>query len=97
MSNFLSRLLGGLFGPTQEWWVEITTGQPNCTYYFGPFVSAGEAEYYKGGYIEDLKQEGAQDIRMTVKKCARPDQLTIDNEVDSPIGDFTSPALSGQS
>jgi len=97
MSNFLSRLLGGLFGTSQEWWVEISTSQPSCTYYFGPFSSSGEAGYYKGGYVEDLEQEGAQNIRTTIKKCARPEQLTIDSEVDSPLGDFTSPALSGQS
>ncbi|HBE16837.1 MAG TPA: hypothetical protein DDW51_04275, partial [Cyanobacteria bacterium UBA11367] len=43
-------------------WVEIVTDNPKCTYYFGPFLSAQEAETAKGGYIEDLENEGAQGI-----------------------------------
>ncbi|GAB4137466.1 MAG: DUF1816 domain-containing protein [Cyanobacteria bacterium J069] len=65
------------------WWVEITTDAPRCTYYFGPFASATEAEALKGGYVEDLMQEGAQGIRLSVKRC-KPTNLTIYDEKEIP-------------
>jgi hypothetical protein len=57
------------------WWVEIVTDKPQCTYYFGPFASAKEAEATKAGYLEDLQNEGAQEIRVAVKRC-KPENLT---------------------
>ncbi len=96
MSNFFSRLLDNIFGASKSWWLEIKTSQPNCTYYFGPFDSEAEAETLKGGYIEDLEQEGAQNIRYALHRCARPEPLTIVDEADSPLGGFSTPAFSGQ-
>ncbi|MBF2029669.1 MAG: DUF1816 domain-containing protein [Oscillatoriales cyanobacterium C42_A2020_001] len=61
------------------WWVEIKTQSPQCTYYFGPFSSANEAETAKPGYVEDLQGEGAQGIVTEVKRC-KPTQLTIVHE-----------------
>ncbi|MFP4121214.1 DUF1816 domain-containing protein [Coleofasciculus sp.] len=58
------------------WWVEIVTAEPAVTYYFGPFDTPEEAASYEAGYIEDLEQEGAQGIAVTVKWC-KPDNLTI--------------------
>lgn len=97
MSNFFSRLLKSVFGTSKSWWLEIQTSQPSCTYYFGPFDSEGEAEALKGGYIEDLEQEGAQTIRYVLHHCARPETLTIVDDVDGPLGGFSTPAFSGQS
>lgn len=61
------------------WWVEIVTTQPKCTYYFGPFANAKEAEIASSGYIEDLKQESAQGIAVVSKQC-QPKELTIFDE-----------------
>jgi hypothetical protein len=61
------------------WWVEIVTENPHCTYYFGPFASEGEASLSQAGYLEDLTQEGALNIKAVVKQC-RPKQLTIYDE-----------------
>jgi hypothetical protein len=97
MSNFFSRLLNNLFGSNKAWWLEIQTSHPNCTYYFGPFDSQAEAEAMKGGYIDDLEHEGAQNIRFTLHHCSRPETLTIVDESDSPLGGFSTPAFSGQS
>ncbi|MGK7875690.1 MAG: DUF1816 domain-containing protein [Xenococcaceae cyanobacterium] len=58
------------------WWVEISTAQPRCTYYFGPFDSAKEAQFYQPGYIEDLQEEGAEGIIVQIKQC-QPKILTI--------------------
>jgi hypothetical protein len=63
----------------QAWWVEITTDRPHCTYYFGPFATAVEADDAKAGYIEDLEAESAQGIQVAIKRC-KPVQMTIDYE-----------------
>ena len=63
------------------YWVEIITKEPNCTYYFGPFLSKEEAQKAKGGYIEDLNSEAAQDIVVNVERC-KPSQLTIFDELE---------------
>ncbi len=63
----------------QAWWVEITTDRPHCTYYFGPFGTAVEADEAKAGYVEDLESESAQGIQVAIKRC-KPAQMTIDYE-----------------
>lgn len=82
MQEFITGLLDfvGL-----AWWVEIKTEAPRCTYYFGPFQSAEEAEAEKSGYVEDLQGEGAQNISVLIKRC-KPTNLTISDDV----GEFPS-------
>ena len=36
------------------WWVEIKTQEPECLYYFGPFLTSSEAQTAMPGYIQDL-------------------------------------------
>ena len=62
--------------PPLDWWVEINTIVPRCTYYFGPFDNVQEARLYQDGYIEDLLNEGAVGITVKTKKC-QPNYLTI--------------------
>lgn len=78
------------------WWVEIITDRPQCTYYFGPFLSENEAIAAKSGYLEDLEQEGAQGIQVRVKRC-KPNNLTIYDESGELFDRKTQPNLSGQS
>jgi len=91
MQDFLLSLLDFL---GLAWWVEIKTEMPRCTYYFGPFASAEEAESAKPGYVEDLQGEGAQNISVIVKRC-KPDRLTISDDVEGRPGkvspSFSSP------
>jgi Domain of unknown function (DUF1816) len=61
----------------QAWWVEISTTQPKCTYYFGPFTAEQEAYIERDGYVEDLKSESAQGIQTQVSRC-KPISLTIE-------------------
>lgn len=63
----------------KPYWVEITTKQPHCIYYFGPFDSSGEAKAMQSGYVEDLMAENAVGISVDVKRCL-PTQLTITEE-----------------
>lgn len=60
-----------------SWWLEINTAKPRCTYYFGPFRTNAEAQASQAGYMEDLKSEGAQDIKVTLKRCRNPGVKTI--------------------
>jgi len=57
-------------------WIELTTAEPHCIYYFGPFFGSKEAQSNLPGYIEDLEQEGAKVIDFTIKMC-QPGELTI--------------------
>lgn len=59
-----------------KWWIKVNTQVPVCTYYFGPFDSVEEAESNHGDYLQDLKEEGAEDISYIIEKCS-PKQLTI--------------------
>lgn len=63
------------------YWVEIVTDNPRCTYYFGPFLSSNAAEAATEGYLEDLKNEGAQGIKVATKRC-KPNDLTIFDEYE---------------
>ncbi len=63
------------------YWVKITTANPVCTYYFGPFISHKEADTAKPGFVEDLKEEGAKEIKVGIERC-KPKQLTIFDELN---------------
>lgn len=58
------------------WWIQIVTTNPKCTYYFGPFMSAKEAEMARSGYVEDLEAEAAEGISVQIYQC-QPKELTI--------------------
>jgi hypothetical protein len=77
MKNFFSSLFSFF---SADWWVKITTAEPDCIYYFGPFDSELEAEQAKPGYVEDLQQEGAQQIKTSLQQSAEPEELTIEAE-----------------
>jgi hypothetical protein len=70
----------------QAWWVEIFTAQPKCTYYFGPFASDREAEVASKGFVEDLKSEFAQGIKITIGRHCQPDLLTIEHDLIESLG-----------
>ena len=70
----------------QAWWVKITTERPNCTYYFGPFITMNEADTSKAGYVEDLEGESATGIHVSIERC-QPDHLTVDHTGELPLED----------
>ena len=63
----------------QSYWVKITTEQPWCIYYFGPFDSYPEAREIQDGYVEDLILEKATGINVEIQRCL-PTKLTIMEE-----------------
>jgi len=81
MKNFFSGLFS--FFSTPPWWVKVTTADPNCIYYFGPFDSELEAAQAKPGFVEDLQQEGALQIQTSLHNIPEPQELTI--EIATPL------------
>lgn len=81
MKNFFSNLFSFF---SNSWWIKITTAEPNCIYYFGPFDSEKEALQARLGYIEDLEQEGAQRISTTLQQSSEPEELTIELGATAP-------------
>jgi hypothetical protein len=79
----------------QAWWIEVSTTQPRCTYYFGPFADVKEAESAVKGHIEDLESESAKGIQAIVKRC-KPERLTIDHDMGENRDRERATALSGQ-
>jgi hypothetical protein len=77
------------------WWIEITTQNPRCTYYFGPFLSLKDAKTAIKGYVEDLEQEGAQGIAIDVKRC-KPSALTVADDLGERFDRKVKPVFSGQ-
>lgn len=81
--NRLQQLFTGFRKPANTpWWAEITTTQPCCTYYFGPFETEIEAKEAYPGYVEDLDGEGATGIVVVIKRC-QPEVLTICEEEEN--------------
>ena len=60
----------------QQYWIEVTTAQPICTYYFGPFLTRQGAHFAQAGFIEDLETENAKVLKVEIKRC-KPQELTI--------------------
>lgn len=78
MKEFLASVLHYL---GQAYWVEIKTEHPHCIYYFGPFLTAKDAKKEQVGYWEDLKQEGAEGIKVAIRRC-KPKELTMTEDWD---------------
>lgn len=97
--NTLSQTIEQIFVSYLEqmgkaWWVKISTKNPDCIYYFGPFVSHREAQLSQLGYIEDLERERPQLISIEIKQC-QPKELTIfEDELKSKIDSHISRDLS---
>lgn len=61
---------------TWGWWVEIVTLEEPCTYYFGEFETHHEAEVAKDSYIQDLREEGHQNMLVQIR-LGIPEKLTV--------------------
>ncbi len=98
MANLFKKFFGLFSGSDQQWWLEIKTAEPACTYYFGPFEIEQEAQLQQKGYIDDLQQEGSKVLSaQAVALDSPPQQLTVYEEgMDDQAPDPT-PAFSGQS
>ncbi|MDP8933147.1 MAG: DUF1816 domain-containing protein [Cyanobacteriota bacterium] len=92
MKEFLISLFN-FFG--LAWWVEVKTSTPRCIYYFGPFLTSKEAEAAKAGYVEDIENEGAEGLRVSILRC-KPLTLTVADDLGKLTDGGLLPVLSGQ-
>lgn len=93
MKEILIRIFNAL---GKAYWVKIETNKPSCTYYFGPFLNNKDAQLAQAGYLEDLNQEGAVNIRVDIKRC-KPTELTILTEQEEGLDFKSVPLFSPQS
>ena len=72
-----------LFTRSQRYTAEKcrASAQPQCTYYFGPFAGAQEAEVASIGFMEDLEGEFAQGINTKIDRHYQPALLTIKHDL----------------
>lgn len=88
MKKFFSGLFGFLSTP---WWIKVTTAEPRCIYYFGPYDNEKEATQAQPGFIEDLEQEGAEKIEASLQRSQEPDELTIELPSSSVVAPMPMP------
>ena len=74
-SNKLIRNFGNKLG--LAWWAKITTNQPNATYWYGPFITKRSLKENMSSFIEDLTNEGSQNIQHSFVRCKKEEPLTV--------------------
>ena len=60
------------------WWAKVNTENPNATYWFGPFLTKQSLKENLGSFKNDLKEEGATNIKHSFVRCNKEEPLTID-------------------
>jgi hypothetical protein len=70
-------LQGILNGLGLAYWIEIRTDRPVCTYYFGPYSRQSSAAVALDGFLDDLRQEGAEIVASSIDRRREPEQLTV--------------------
>jgi hypothetical protein len=104
MKKLFGQVFNALFGSSpdsdsasdKDWWVEVKTEGPSCTYYFGPFDIEEEAKLAQRGYVEDLQHEGVQQVNATIARRTAPKTLTIYDEETDTSYPGPKPAFSGR-
>ena len=59
------------------WWAKIETGQPSSIYWFGPFITKRSLKVNISSFIEDLTEEGSENIKYSLVRCKKEEPLTI--------------------
>ena len=59
------------------WWAKIQTENPIATYWYGPFLTKRSLKENLVSFIEDLKEEGSEDVRHTIVRCKKDEPLTV--------------------
>ena len=59
------------------WWAKIETNQPSGTYWFGPFITKRSLKENMSSFIQDLEDEGAENIKHSFVRCKKDEPLTF--------------------
>ena len=69
------RSLGNSLG--LAWWAKIETGNPNATYWFGPFLTKRSLKLKVSIFLDDLSSEGIDSVDHSFVRCRRIEPLTF--------------------
>ena len=69
------RSLGNSLG--LAWWAKIETGNPNATYWFGPFLTKRSLKLKVSIFLDDLSDEGIDSVDHSFVRCRRIEPLTF--------------------
>ena len=69
------RKLGNKLG--LAWWAKIETEKPIATYWYGPFLTKRSLKANLVSFIEDLSDEGSNNIKQSIVRCKKEEPLTI--------------------
>ena len=69
------RSLGNSLG--LAWWAKIETGNPNATYWFGPFLTKRSLRLKVSIFLDDLYSEGIDSVDHSFVRCRRIEPLTF--------------------
>ena len=69
------RSLGNSLG--LAWWAKIETGNPNATYWFGPFLTKRSLKLKVSIFLDDLSSEGVDSVDHSFVRCRRIEPLTF--------------------
>ena len=59
------------------WWAKIETQNPNATYWYGPFLTKRSLKENMSSFIQDLSEEGSEDIKHSLIRCKKEEPLTV--------------------
>ena len=59
------------------WWAKVDTKGPKATYWFGPFLTKRSLKGNLEIFINDLNDEGTQDISHDFIRCKKIEPLTL--------------------
>ena len=59
------------------WWAKIETEQPNCTYWYGPFITKRSLKENIPSFIQDLNHEGSTNVKYSFIRCKKDEPLTL--------------------
>ena len=58
-------------------WAKIETDQPSITYWFGPFITKRSLNEHIPSFIQDLTDEGSENIKYSLVRCKKEEPLTV--------------------
>ena len=59
------------------WWAKIETVEPNCTYWYGPFLTKNSLKENMNYFIKDLSDEGITNVKHNLVRCKKEEPLTF--------------------
>ena len=59
------------------WWAKVETENPTNIYWYGPFLTKRSLKQNLISFINDLKNEGLENIKHSIVRCKKEEPLTI--------------------